>query len=161
MPVNASDIERLRNLSSMFRALAELPPLLEHISGAEQTVRSLTTQADKLRADAAAAIAAKNAAAESMARDAEIHRAAMLDREKAAEAVETAAGEILVESTESAKKIVADAERRAKAIVDESTARATGMDANIAAKTKEVADLDRRIAKARETVRKQLAAVEG
>ena len=151
------DIERLRNLSGFFRALAELPPILDEVENAEQRVRS----ADAKYKSEQKRIATLEAEAERLGTACSELQA---DAKKQAEAVvaeaKSQAAEILaaakakaLEADKAANEHVIYEQSRAKALAEETA----GFDTKLSSKRDELERLEARLAKARETQRRMLA----
>jgi hypothetical protein len=152
--MDRAQIDHIRSMAGFFRSLAEIPPILERIETAEQSVRSADAQRSKILREMSDLIAKNEALSVAMAeRESKLVAREKHAREQAAVIEEKAITESqnLVDSAqEKAADIRTDAEAYAERIKHD----AAVIDKSIAAKRAEVATLEKRVADAKAYLKK-------
>ncbi len=154
--MNRADIDKLRTLAGLLKPLADLPEALEAAAGVEQAVREGEARLSKIAADCTAKLAAAAKAKDAAAQ-------AALDAEQIVAAAHAQAAEITEQAQAYAKQSGDDADMEASRVLKDATVRAEEaltraktIDQSIASKTAECARLEKKIADARNQLKKML-----
>jgi chromosome segregation ATPase len=152
--MDRAQIDHIRSMAGFFRSLAEIPPILERIETAEQSVRNAESQRAKIMREIADMTAKNEAQSVAMAE----RELKMSEREKHAKEVAAAIEEKAISESQdlvdSAQEKAADIKADADSYAERIKHDAAVIDKSIAAKRAEVATLEKRVADAKAYLKK-------